>query len=124
MDEISKYSVKKAKATKRENGDNDANDDTSTATAASTISDPEYNDVASSQTISACRILASEIMLLQQTRVGAVIPYYVVPTSKSKKSKSTALAEPRRNAAAAAMVEESFIVVGSFLHKDEKYPNS
>ena len=60
-------------------------------------------------------------MLLQQTRVGAVIPYYVVPTSKSKKSKSTALAEPRRNAAAAAMVEESFIGVGSFLHKDEKY---
>ena len=76
---ISKYFAKKANATKRENGDDDANDDTSStsATAASsTTSDPEYNDAASPQTISAYGIWVSEIML-QQTRVEAVIPYYL-----------------------------------------------
>ena len=98
---------KKENAAKRKNSSHNGN-----SCLLSTTSDPEYNDVASPQTISAYGIWVSEIML-RQTRVGAVIPYYVVPTSKSKKSKSTALAEPRRNAAAAAMAEESFIVVGS-----------
>ena len=77
---ISKYFAKKATAPKRENDDDDANDDTSstlaTAASSSAASDHEYNDAASPQTISAYGTWVSEIML-QQTRVEAVIPYYL-----------------------------------------------
>ena len=78
---ISKYfAAKKATAPKRENGDNDANDDTSStlarAASSSAASDQESNDAASPQTISAYGTWVSEIML-QQTRVEAVIPYYL-----------------------------------------------
>ena len=52
------------------------------------------------------------IVLFTSTSGNRQIPA-LIPASKSEKSNEPALAEPRRNAAAAAMVEERFIVVGS-----------